>query len=47
MQEWPVSTDLIRRTVAIPIFIRMSGEQIEHLTSAIAWAVEGAVRGGP
>jgi len=47
MQEWPVSTDLIQRAVAIPVFIRMSEDQIERLTSALAWAVEGAVRGGP
>lgn len=47
MREWPVSTDLIQRAIAIPILIRMSDDQIGRLTTAITRAVEGAVRGGP
>jgi 8-amino-3,8-dideoxy-alpha-D-manno-octulosonate transaminase len=47
MREWPVSSDLIHRAVAVPIFIRMTDDQISRLTAALTDAIRGATRGGP
>ncbi|MGA2935087.1 MAG: DegT/DnrJ/EryC1/StrS family aminotransferase [Methanomicrobiales archaeon] len=40
MREWPVSTDLISRAIALPVLIRMDGPVIERMVDRVRKAVE-------
>jgi 8-amino-3,8-dideoxy-alpha-D-manno-octulosonate transaminase len=40
MQEWPVSTDIIRRAIALPVLVRMEEPAIERMVDEIRKAVE-------